>query len=88
MIGAAANQTTPRRGTVPAGRSLHPGRPAVRQVWALGTVGIPLAGTVLAKVAVLAMPTFAAARLGTGRTAPPCTASGSRWSACSSRSPW
>ncbi|MEU8687869.1 hypothetical protein [Streptomyces sp. NPDC048665] len=66
-IGAAANQATLRRATAPAGRSLRPGRPDVRHVWNLGTVGIPLAGTVLAKVVVLAVHTFAAARPGTGR---------------------
>ncbi|MGC4998221.1 MATE family efflux transporter [Streptomyces sp. DT195] len=37
----------------------------MKQVWKLGAVGIPLAGTVLVKFAVLGVLTFAAARTGT-----------------------
>ncbi|MET8692908.1 MATE family efflux transporter [Streptomyces bauhiniae] len=69
VIGACANQVAIRRSTVLNGRSLYPGRPDVKQVWALGTVGIPLAGTVLVKFAVLGVLTFAVARIGTDSTA-------------------
>ncbi|MFG2554717.1 MATE family efflux transporter [Streptomyces sp. NPDC048581] len=65
VISASVNQVALRRSTVLAGRSLYPGRPDVRQVWQLGSVGIPLAGTVLVKFAVLGVLTFAAARIGT-----------------------
>ncbi|MGW6908919.1 MATE family efflux transporter [Streptomyces sp. NPDC054940] len=65
VISAGVNQVALRRSTVLAGRSLCPGRPDVKQVWQLGSVGIPLAGTVLVKFAVLGVLTFAAARIGT-----------------------
>ncbi|MET7297226.1 MATE family efflux transporter [Streptomyces griseoloalbus] len=69
VISACANQAAIRRSTVLKGQSLYPGRPDVKQVWALGTVGIPLAGTVLVKFAVLGVLTFAVARIGTDSTA-------------------
>lgn len=65
VISASVNQVALRRSTVLAGRSLSPGRPDVKQVWKMGAVGIPLAGTVLVKFAVLGLLTFAAARVGT-----------------------
>ncbi|MET8573110.1 MATE family efflux transporter [Streptomyces sp. NPDC004783] len=69
MISACVNQVSIRRSIVLNGHSLYPGRPNVKQVWALGTVGIPLAGTVLVKFAVLGVLTFAVARIGTDSTA-------------------
>ncbi|MEV8533109.1 MATE family efflux transporter [Streptomyces sp. NPDC051211] len=69
VISACVNQATLRRSTVLAGRSMYPGRPDVQQVWKLGTVGLPLAGTVLVKFAVLGVLTFAAARIGTDSAA-------------------
>ncbi|MEU0472013.1 MATE family efflux transporter [Streptomyces olivaceus] len=69
VISACANQAALRRSTVLNGHSLHPGRPDLKQIWALGTVGIPLAGTVLVKFAVLGVLTFAVARIGTDSTA-------------------
>ncbi|MFE9923051.1 MATE family efflux transporter [Streptomyces sp. NPDC005774] len=69
MISACLNQVALRRSTVLIGRSLYPGRPNVKQVWTLGAVGIPLAGTVLVKFAVLGVLTFAAARIGTNSAA-------------------
>ncbi|MFI8351380.1 MATE family efflux transporter [Streptomyces sp. NPDC085596] len=69
MISASVNQVALRRSAMPAGRSMWPGRPDVRQVWKLGAVGIPLAGTVLVKFAVLGVLTFAAARIGTDSAA-------------------
>ncbi|WP_254396404.1 MATE family efflux transporter [Streptomyces sp. AC512_CC834] len=69
VISACANQAAIRRSTVLNGHSLYPGRPNVKQVWSLGTVGIPLAGTVLVKFAVLGVLTFAVARIGTDSTA-------------------
>ncbi|MGW6603500.1 MATE family efflux transporter [Streptomyces sp. NPDC055036] len=69
VLSACASQVAIRRSTVLKGRSLYPGRPNVRQVWMLGSVGIPLAGTVLVKFAVLGVLTFAAARIGTDGTA-------------------
>ncbi|WP_329008249.1 MATE family efflux transporter [Streptomyces sp. NBC_01601] len=65
VISAVAAQLGLRHSTVLAGRSLRPGKPDVKQVWKLGAVGIPLAGTVLVKFAVLGVLTFAAARTGT-----------------------
>ncbi|GAB3175147.1 MATE family efflux transporter [Streptomyces incanus] len=69
VISACVNQVALRRSTVLTGRSLYPGRPDVKQVWTLGAVGIPLAGTVLVKFAVLGVLTFAAARIGTNSAA-------------------
>ncbi|MFJ6841072.1 MATE family efflux transporter [Streptomyces griseoluteus] len=69
VISAFVNQAAVRRAMVLSGRSLRPGRPDVKRVWALATVGIPLAGTVLVKFAVLGVLTFAAARLGTDSAA-------------------
>ncbi|MFF7163605.1 MATE family efflux transporter [Streptomyces sp. NPDC008086] len=69
LVGAWANQRTLRRRTVLAGRPLHPGRPDPRRVLGLAAVGIPLAGTVLIKFAVLGVLTFAAARIGTDSAA-------------------
>lgn len=69
VISASVSQVALRRSTVLGGRSLYPGRPDVKQVWQLGVVGIPLAGTVLVKFAVLGVLTFAAARIGTGSAA-------------------
>jgi MATE family multidrug resistance protein len=69
VISASVNQVTLRRSTVLTGRSLRPGRPDVKHVWKLGAVGIPLAGTVLVKFAVLGVLTFAAARIGTDSAA-------------------
>ncbi|MFC8311337.1 MATE family efflux transporter [Streptomyces olivaceus] len=69
LISACANQAALRRSAVLNGYSLHPGQPDVKQIWALGTVGIPLAGTVLVKFAVLGVLTFAVARIGTDSTA-------------------
>lgn len=65
LVSACLNQYALRRRTVLAGRSLRPGRPDPRQVLKLARVGIPLAGTVLVKFAVLGVLTFAAARTGT-----------------------
>ncbi|MFJ3289383.1 MATE family efflux transporter [Streptomyces sp. NPDC086669] len=65
LITAVANQLALRRCAALSGRSLRPGRPDPRQVWKVGAVGIPLAGTVLVKFAVLGVLTFAAARIGT-----------------------
>ena len=47
------------------GLRLRPGRPDLREVRRLAGVGIPLAGTVLVKFAVMGVLTFAAARIGT-----------------------
>ncbi|MFB7210436.1 MATE family efflux transporter [Streptomyces sp. NPDC056255] len=69
LISTCVNQVAIRRSTVLRGRSLYPGRLDVKQVWTLGTVGIPLAGTVLVKFAVLGVLTFAAARIGTDSAA-------------------
>ncbi|WLQ53847.1 MATE family efflux transporter (plasmid) [Streptomyces poriferorum] len=69
VISACISHAALRRSTVLRGRSLHPGRLYVKQVWTLGTVGIPLAGTVLVKFAVLGVLTFAAARIGTDSAA-------------------
>ncbi|MDF3142182.1 MULTISPECIES: MATE family efflux transporter [unclassified Streptomyces] len=69
VISACVNQVTLRRSTPPTSRSLYPGRPDVKQVRKLGAVGIPLAGTVLVKFAVLGVLTFAAARIGTDSAA-------------------
>lgn len=69
LVGAWANQRTLRRRTVLAGRPLHPGRPDPRRMLRLAAVGIPLAGTVLIKFAVLGVLTFAAARIGTAGVA-------------------
>ncbi|MFD7232795.1 MATE family efflux transporter [Streptomyces sp. NPDC059881] len=69
VISACANQTAIRRSTVLNGHSLYPGRPDVKQVWTLATVGLPLAGTVLVKFAALGVLTFAVARIGTDSTA-------------------
>ncbi|MGV9451666.1 MATE family efflux transporter [Streptomyces sp. NPDC003635] len=69
LVGACLNQYALRRRTVLAGRSLRPGRPDPRQVLKLARVGIPLAGTVLMKFAVLGVLTFAAARTGTDSAA-------------------
>nr|WP_308288261.1 MATE family efflux transporter [Streptomyces corallincola] len=62
-VSACVNQVQLRR-FAPVGALLHPGRPDVRRIWRLAAVGIPLAGTVLLKFAVLGVLTFAAARLG------------------------
>lgn len=69
VVSACVNQVALRRSTVLTGRSLYPGRPDVKQIWTLGAVGIPLAGTVLVKFAVLGVLTFAAARIGTDSAA-------------------
>ncbi|MFJ8531924.1 MATE family efflux transporter [Streptomyces sp. NPDC093591] len=69
VAGAWANQTTLRRRTVLAGHPLRPGRPDPRRMLRLAAVGIPLAGTVLIKFAVLGVLTFAAARVGTDSAA-------------------
>ncbi|MGW3659146.1 MATE family efflux transporter [Streptomyces sp. NPDC005151] len=69
VISASVNQVSLRRSTVLTGRPLYPGRPDVKHVWRLGTVGIPLAGTVLVKFAVLGVLTFAAVRIGTDSAA-------------------
>ena len=69
LITAVANQLALHRCTALSGRSLRPGRPDLRQVWKVGAVGIPLAGTVLVKFAVLGVLTFAAARIGTDSAA-------------------
>ena len=69
VVSAFVNQRNLRRATVLAGRSLRPGRPDPARMWQLATVGVPLAGTVLLKFAVLGVLTFAAARLGTGAAA-------------------
>ncbi|MEU6529850.1 MATE family efflux transporter [Streptomyces sp. NPDC046928] len=65
LITAVADQLALRRCAALSGRSLRPGRPDLRQVWKVGAVGIPLAGTVLVKFAVLGVLTFAAAGIGT-----------------------
>ncbi|MFG2195067.1 MATE family efflux transporter [Streptomyces sp. NPDC048639] len=65
VISSTFNHVMLRRSTVLTGRPLHPGRPDAKQIRTLGTVGIPLAGTVLVKFAVLGVLTFAAARIGT-----------------------
>ncbi|MFI8202607.1 MATE family efflux transporter [Streptomyces sp. NPDC085937] len=69
VISACANQLAVRRCPELEGLSLRPGQPDVRQVWALCAVGIPLAGTVLVKFAVMGVLTFAAARVGTDSAA-------------------
>ncbi|KAB2975001.1 MATE family efflux transporter [Streptomyces sp. SS1-1] len=69
LITAVANHLALRRCAALAGRSPRPGRPDLRQVWKVGAVGIPLAGTVLVKFAVLGVLTFAAARIGTDSAA-------------------
>lgn len=69
LVGAWANQATLRRRTVLAGRALRPGRPDPRGMVRLAAVGLPLAGTVLIKFAVLGVLTFAAARVGTDSAA-------------------
>ncbi|MFH9431886.1 MATE family efflux transporter [Streptomyces sp. NPDC017615] len=69
VISAVVGQRALRLSTGPAGGSLRPGRPDLQQVWKLGAVGIPLAGTVLVKFAVLGVLTFAAARIGTDSAA-------------------
>ncbi|MEU1079585.1 MATE family efflux transporter [Streptomyces sp. NPDC005908] len=69
VISACANQLAVRRCSEFEGHSLRPGRPDVRQVWTLCVVGLPLAGTVLVKFAVMGVLTFAAARVGTDSAA-------------------
>ncbi|RZU46498.1 MATE family multidrug resistance protein [Streptomyces sp. BK022] len=69
VISAFVNQLAIRRSSVLIGRSLCPGWPHVKQIWTLATVGVPLAGTVLVKFAVLGVLTFAAARIGTDSAA-------------------
>ncbi|MDU0303497.1 MATE family efflux transporter [Streptomyces sp. PAL114] len=69
VISACANQLAVRRCPELEGTSLFPGRPDVRRIWALCAVGIPLAGTVLVKFAVMGVLTFAAAMVGTDSAA-------------------
>ncbi|MER7816776.1 MATE family efflux transporter [Streptomyces sp. NPDC096153] len=69
MISAGVSQVAIRRSTVLRGRAVYRGWPDVKQVWTLGTVGIPLAGAVLVKFAVLGVLTCAAARIGTDSAA-------------------
>ncbi|SOR84065.1 Multidrug-efflux transporter [Streptomyces chartreusis NRRL 3882] len=64
IITAGVAQLSLHRSTVLAGHSLNPGRPVPREMLALAKVGVPLAGTVLIKFAVLGVLGFAAARLG------------------------
>ncbi|GAA4225809.1 MATE family multidrug resistance protein [Streptosporangium album] len=64
--GVAVSNACLRRSPLLKGRSLRPGRPRTKEIIALARVGIPLAGTVLIKFAVLGVVAFAAARLGPG----------------------
>lgn len=65
LISTGLAQVTLRRSTVLAGRSLRLGKPDLQQILRLAKVGIPLAGTVLIKFAVLGVLAFAAARIST-----------------------
>ena len=70
MLGATAverfaAQVALRRTDALADLPLTPGRPDLQRIVQQAKVGIPLAGTVLAKFAVMGVLTFAAARLGT-----------------------
>lgn len=62
-VGATVAHAGLRRCAVLAGRPLGPGRPRVRAVIRLAGVGLPLAGTVLIKFAVLGVLAVAAARI-------------------------
>ncbi|MCX4485411.1 MATE family efflux transporter [Streptomyces anulatus] len=62
-VGATVAHAGLRRCAVLAGRPLGPGRPQVRAVIRLAGVGLPLAGTVLIKFAVLGVLAVAAARI-------------------------
>ncbi|MFJ7415224.1 MATE family efflux transporter [Streptomyces sp. NPDC098077] len=62
-VGATVAHGGLRRCAVLAGRPLGPGRPQVRAVIRLAGVGLPLAGTVLIKFAVLGVLAVAAARI-------------------------
>ncbi|MCO8276887.1 MATE family efflux transporter [Actinoplanes sp. TRM 88003] len=50
-------------------RTIRPGRPDHTEITLIARTGLPMAGTVLVKFAVLGVLTFAAARLGTGPAA-------------------
>ncbi|MEU0939384.1 MATE family efflux transporter [Embleya sp. NPDC005971] len=65
VIGAAVGWTALRRAIVSAGRRLRPGRPDPREMARCARIGLPLAGTVLIKFAVLGALSFAAARIDT-----------------------
>ncbi|MYW01620.1 MATE family efflux transporter [Streptomyces sp. SID3343] len=65
LIGACVGQTALRRSTVLAGHRLRLGRPDPREMARCARVGLPLAGTVLIKFAVLGALSFAAARIDT-----------------------
>lgn len=65
VITTSTSQIALRRSTLLGGRSLRLGRPDLQQIVQLAKVGIPLAGTVLIKFAVLGVLAFAAARIGT-----------------------
>ncbi|MCX4748270.1 MATE family efflux transporter [Kitasatospora sp. NBC_01287] len=63
-VSRGAAQLALRRSEVLRGLPAHPGRPDPRAVLRQARVGVPLAGTVLVKFAVLGVLTLAAARLG------------------------
>ncbi|WP_069811186.1 MATE family efflux transporter [Streptomyces sp. TP-A0874] len=69
LVSAVLAQSALRRRTVLAGHSLRLGRPNLPEALRLARVGIPLAGTVLVKFAVLGVLAFAAARIGTAEAA-------------------
>ncbi|MFE9429176.1 MATE family efflux transporter [Kitasatospora sp. NPDC006697] len=69
LVTTVRMQVALRRVPALAGAPLTPGRPDFEAMLRLARVGIPLAGTVLIKFAVLGVLTFAAARLGTQQAA-------------------
>ncbi|MFJ2030850.1 MATE family efflux transporter [Streptosporangium sp. NPDC087985] len=64
--GAAVSNICLCRVPLLKGYSLRPGRPRAKEILALARVGIPLAGTLLIKFAVLGVVAFTATRLGSG----------------------
>ncbi|GAA1240109.1 multidrug efflux MATE transporter AbeM [Kitasatospora nipponensis] len=69
LVGRIAAQLALRRVDVLRGLPTLPGRPELRGIMRQARVGIPLAGTVLVKFAVMGVLTFAAARLGAASAA-------------------
>ncbi|MFF0307153.1 MATE family efflux transporter [Streptosporangium sp. NPDC004379] len=63
-VGAAVAGVCLRRLPMLRGHSTRPGRPRPKEILDMARVGLPLAGTVLVKFAVLGVVAFAAARLG------------------------
>ncbi|WP_158088781.1 MATE family efflux transporter [Thermoactinospora rubra] len=64
LVGVTVANVCLRRIPGLAGESLWPGRPRFAEVVKLARVGVPMAGTILIKFAVLGLVTYAAARTG------------------------